>query len=82
MVAADSRDTRRLEAAMADDEKERLKTVLYQALDEWLRAHIVNLMKNISAQPSDETAPDRALFGARNAIDQWRHGRAIIDSWE
>ncbi len=77
---ADSKDERRAEAEMADDEMERLKTVLYQAIDEWLRFYIVNQFKNISAQPGDTEAADRALMGAANAVIGWKRGRAIVRS--
>jgi hypothetical protein len=81
-MVADSRDARRTEAGMAGDETERLKIVLYQALDEWLRAYIVIQMKNISAQPGDPSAPERALFGAKTAIEAWKRGRAVIAKLE
>lgn len=78
MDVADSKDERRLEADAAGTELERLKMVLDQALDEWLRFYMVNQLKNISAQPGDPQAVDRALTGAATAIQGWRRGRAII----
>jgi hypothetical protein len=77
-VVAQSKNTRRLTAEIAGDEEERLQTILYQALDEWLRAHVVNLLKNISAQSSDPKAVDRALNGARYGIKGWKVGRAMV----
>jgi hypothetical protein len=70
--------TRRIVAEQAETEHERLQIVLNQGLDEWLRAYIVGQFKNISAQPDDPTAVDRALKGARSAIAAWKRGRAQI----
>jgi hypothetical protein len=78
MDVPDDRGERRAQADMADDEMERLRTVLYQALDEWLRLYIVNQFKNITAQPGDPNAVDRALTGAVTAIKGWRRGRSIV----
>src|SRR5215467_9468628 len=50
---ADDKGSRRAEAEATEDETQRLKTVLYQALDEWLRAYIAGQMKVITLQPSD-----------------------------
>ncbi len=70
--------TRRIVAEQAETEQERLEIVLYQGLDEWLRAYVVGQLKNISAQPNDPTAIDRALKGLRAATAAWKRGRALI----
>ena len=72
------KDVRRITAEMAETEDERLRIVLNQGLDEWLRAYIVNQLKTISAQPNDPTAVDRAMKGAQNAIRAWKRARALI----
>lgn len=61
-----------------DDEMERLQSVLYQALDEWLRVYVVNQLKNISAQPKDVQAADRALDGSRDTIRRWCRARTLV----
>ena len=70
--------TRRIVAEQAETEHERLQIVLNQGLDEWLRAYVVGQLKNISAQPNDPTAVDRALNGMRVAAAAWKRGRAQI----
>lgn len=82
MTGAEDRHERQVEAEMAADELERLQTVLYQALDEWLRVYVANQMKNISAQPKDVQAVDRALHGANDAIKRWRRGRALVQAMD
>lgn len=70
--------TRRIIAEQATTEQERLEIVLNQGLDEWLRAYVVVQLKNISAQPDDASAVDRALKGVRGAIAAWKRARTLI----
>jgi hypothetical protein len=70
--------SRRIVAELAKTEQERLEIVLNQGLDEWLRAYVVGQLKNISAQPNDPTAIDRARKGLRAATAAWKRGRALI----
>ena len=70
--------TRRVVAEQAKTEQERLEIVLNQGLDEWLRAHIVGLLRNVSAQPDDLTAIDRAMNGVRYAVQIWKRSRTQI----
>lgn len=70
--------TRRIVAEQAETEQERLEIVLNQGLDEWLRAYVVGQLKNISAQPNDPTAVERAHKGLRAATAAWKRGRALI----
>lgn len=71
--------TRRIVAEQAATEQERLAIVLNQGLDEWLRAYVVGQLKNISAQPNDPQAVERALKGIRAATTAWKRGRAMIE---
>ena len=71
--------TRRFLAEQTETEEERLQLVLNQGLDEWLRAHVVGLMRNVTAQPDDPTAIDRAMTGVRYAVKVWKQSRALIE---
>ena len=71
--------TRRFLAEQTETEEERLQLVLNQGLDEWLRVYVVGLMKNVTAQPDDPTAIDRARTGLRYAVQLWKQSRALIE---
>jgi hypothetical protein len=74
--------SRRIEAELAKTEDERLRTILNQGLDEWLRVYIVNQLKQISAQQSDPGAPERALVGMRYSIQAWKKARKLIEQMD
>lgn len=75
-----SKTTRRIGAAIADTDDERIKIVLRQALDEALRLYVVNLF---SVWMKDDTGqPARARVGVEKAIKAWCHAARAIDQIE
>jgi hypothetical protein len=80
MVAAASKTTRRLGAALTGTPEERLKVVLYQALDEALRLYVVNQFSVWMKDPTDQ--PERAADGVHKAVRAWTDARKAIDEWE
>jgi hypothetical protein len=80
MVAAASKTTRRLGAALAGTPEERLKVVLNQALDEALRIYVVNQFSVWMKDPTDQ--PERARIGVEKAVRAWQDAREAIDGWE
>ena len=82
MMVAHSKSGRRLEVELAKTDMDKLQIILNQAVDEWLRAYMVNQMKNVTMQRSDPDAISRALLGARYAIEGWQNARDLINNLE
>jgi hypothetical protein len=61
------------------DEIERLRNVLFEALDKALREHTVSLFKVWMADPTDQ--PSRMLKGMIPAIDAHIDARAELLKW-
>jgi hypothetical protein len=61
------------------DEVERVRSILYQALDKALKEHTVSLFKVWMADPKDQ--PQRMLAGMIPAIDAHIDARHNLQNW-
>lgn len=68
------------ELCLDDTERERLRTLMIEALDEGFKDQISHLyeswMKDATQQPA------RAAVGARNAINAYAHARRSVREWD
>jgi hypothetical protein len=62
------------------DEVERVRSILYQALDKALRDHTISLFKVWMADPKDQ--PQRMLAGMIPAIDAHIDARSNLQNWD
>jgi hypothetical protein len=64
---------------MSNDDRERIRAILFIAVDEALKDQVMHLFEVWMRDLKDQ--PDRAAQGARNAIDAYLHARETVVNW-